>query len=293
MKQKLIAHGQQIYLLLLLLFSVYVLLDAFVIPRGMTVVEDDGSTAPALTEEAEITENSYRGNGITITITRHRAYDTDIYLADILLEDPAHLRTAFARDTYGKNILAPTSAIGAPHGAILAVNGDYYSARDGYVIRNGVLYRESSAGRKQEALVIGTDGSFRIVREGDTTAEALLADGAAQVLSFGPGLIENGEITFDPAQGQGKELTRNPRTAIGHYGGGHYVMLVADGRTENSEGLTLEQLAEFLHRLGLQTAYNLDGGGSTTMVFNGQVVNQPTDGHNIEERNVSDIVYIG
>lgn len=292
-KELALRHWQRVYLGLLLLFSVYVLLDAFVIPRSMTVVEDAGNRAPALTEEAVITDSSYSGNGITITLTRHRAYDTDIYLADILLEDPAHIRTAFAKDTYGKNILSPSSVIAQSHGAILAVNGDYYSARDGYVIRNGVLYRDSSAGDGQEALVIGADGSFRIVREGDTTAEALLAEGAAQVLSFGPGLIEDGEIRYDPARGDGKELTRNPRTAMGHYGGGHYVMLVADGRTESSEGLTVEQLAAFLHTLGLRTAYNLDGGGSTTMVFNGQVVNQPTDGHNIEERNVSDIVYIG
>lgn len=293
MKEKLSQHWQRVYLILLLLFTVYVLLDAFVIPRGMTVVEDGENDAPALTEEAVITDTSYTGNGITITITRHRAYNSDIYLADILLEDPAHIRTAFAKDTYGKNILSPTSVIAEPHGAILAINGDYYSARDGYVIRNGVLYRDSSGGKRQEALVIGADGSFTIVREKDTSAEALLADGAAQVLSFGPSLIVDGEISYDPAKGEGKELTRNPRTAIGHYGGYHYVMLVADGRTETSEGLTVEQLAAFMARLGLQTAYNLDGGGSTTMVFNGAVVNQPTDGHNIEERNVSDIVYIG
>lgn len=293
MKQKLLHSWQRLYLALLLLLSIYVLLDAFLIPHSMTVVEDGEIDAPALTEDAVITESSYVGNGITITITQHRAYDTDIYLADILLDDPAHIRTAFAEDTYGKNILSPTSVIAESHNAILAVNGDYYSARDGYVIRNGRIYRESTAGGRQEALVIGTDGSFTIVREADTSAEALLADGAAQVLSFGPGLIEDGEISYDPAKGIGNELTRNPRTAIGHYGGGHYIMLTADGRTEKSAGLTIEQLAEFLSRLGLRTAYNLDGGGSTTLVFNGAVINQPINKRIIQERNVSDIVYIG
>lgn len=293
MKQNFLKIVQRLYLLLLAVLTVYILLDAFVIQRSFTVVEGEETKAPELSEEAVITENSYRGNGISITISRHRAYDTEIYLADILLDDPAHLRTAFAKNTYGKNIIAPTSVIAEPHGAILAINGDYYSARDGYVIRNGVLYRESSGGRRQEALVIGKDGSFEVVNERDVSAAALLESGAEQVLSFGPGLIENWEITFDPAKGEGKELTRNPRTAIGHYGGYHYVMLTADGRTDSSEGLTVEQLAEFMQSLGLKTAYNLDGGGSTTMIFNGAVVNQPTDGHNIEERNVSDIVYIG
>ena len=284
---------QRCYLVLLIVFSVYILLDAFVIQRSIAVVEGTETEAPTRTEEAVITDTSYRGNGINISISRHRAYDTDIYLADILLEDPAHLRTAFAKNTYGKNIIAPTSVIAEPHGAILAINGDYYSARDGYVIRNGVLYRESSGGRRQECLVIGEDGSFTVEFEREISAQQLLDDGAAQVLSFGPGLIEDWQVTFDPAKGEGKELTRNPRTAMGHYGGYHYVMLVADGRTEHSEGLTVEQLADFMQSLGLKTAYNLDGGGSTTMIFNGKVVNQPTDGHNIEERNVSDIVYIG
>lgn len=281
-----------VYIALLILFSVYVLLDAFLLPKSITVVEEE-STAPALTEEAVITDTTYRGNGINISISHHRAYDSDVYVADILLDDPAHLRTAFAKNTFGKNLLEPTSAIGEAHGAILAINGDYYSVRDGYVIRNGVLYRDSGSGGRQECAVFYADGTMTVMKEEDTSAQKLYEDGAVQVLSFGPGLILDGEILYDRIKGVGKELTRHPRTAIGYYGGCHYVMVVADGRTETSQGLTVEQLTDFMHRLGVRTAYNLDGGGSATMVFNGKLVNQPTDGHNIEERNVSDIVYIG
>ncbi|MBR2928084.1 MAG: phosphodiester glycosidase family protein [Oscillospiraceae bacterium] len=277
---------------LLILFSVYVLLDAFLLPKSITVVEEE-SAAPALTEEAVITDTTYRGNGINISISHHRAYDSDVYVADILLDDPAHFRTAFAKNTFGKNLLEPTSAIGEAHGAILAINGDYYSVREGYVIRNGVLYRDSGSGGRQECAVFYADGTMTVMKEEDTSAQKLYEDGAVQVLSFGPGLILDGEILYDRIKGVGKELTRHPRTAIGYYGGCHYVMVVADGRTETSQGLTVEQLTDFMHRLGVRTAYNLDGGGSATMVFNGKLVNQPTDGHNIEERNVSDIVYIG
>ncbi len=67
-----------------------------------------------------------------------------------------------------------------------------------------------------------------------------------------------------------------------------------DGRTSESEGLTLYELAVFLQELGASCAYNLDGGGSSTMYFNGEVINQPTtNGRSIRERSVSDIVYIG
>ena len=73
--------------------------------------------------------------------------------------------------------------------------------------------------------------------------------------------------------------------------------MVADGRTDESEGLSLYQLAQFMQEQGAVTAYNLDGGGSSTMVFNGNVINNPTGGmagHGSgSERSVSDIVYIG
>jgi exopolysaccharide biosynthesis protein len=88
-------------------------------------------------------------------------------------------------------------------------------------------------------------------------------------------------------------MTSNPRTAIGIIDSLHYVMVVSDGRTSESTGLTLYQLATFMQTLGVTTAYNLDGGGSSTMYFNGTVINSPTtDGESIVERSVSDIVYI-
>ena len=72
-----------------------------------------------------------------------------------------------------------------------------------------------------------------------------------------------------------------------------YVFVVSDGRTSESQGLSLKQLAEFMKELNVTTAYNLDGGGSSTMYFNGQIINKPTtNGRNIEEREVSDIVYL-
>ena len=92
----------------------------------------------------------------------------------------------------------------------------------------------------------------------------------------------------------GKAKSSNPRTAIGMVEENHYVFVVSDGRTSQSQGLSLYKLAEFMESLGVQTAYNLDGGGSSTLWFNGQVVNNPTtNGRQIQERSVSDIVYIG
>ena len=89
-------------------------------------------------------------------------------------------------------------------------------------------------------------------------------------------------------------MASNPRTAIGLIDANHFVFVVSDGRTAESSGLSLYELAQFMQGLGVKTAYNLDGGGSSAMVFNGQVINNPTtSGRSIKERGVSDIVYIG
>ena len=122
----------------------------------------------------------------------------------------------------------------------------------------------------------------------------MLADGAQQILSFGPALIVDGTIAVSEGEEVGKAKSSNPRTAIGVIDPLHYVFVVSDGRTEESEGLSLYELADFMQSLGVTTGYNLDGGGSSTMVFNGEVINNPTSsGRSIKERSVSDIVYIG
>ena len=142
--------------------------------------------------------------------------------------------------------------------------------------------------------MIYKDGSFGIIQEDEISAEELLQNGAMHVFSFGPALLENGEITVSAGTEVGRAMASNPRTAIGMIEPLHYVMVVSDGRTRESEGLSLQELAYFMQGLGVQTAYNLDGGGSSTMVYEGEVVNKPTTGGNrIHERSVSDIVYIG
>ncbi|MCI1305750.1 MAG: phosphodiester glycosidase family protein [Lachnospiraceae bacterium] len=254
----------------------------------------DSTASESAGTDAVITENSYTSDDLTITITEKTVDNTQVYIADIQTEDPSLLLAGLADDTFGRNVSATTSSIAESCGAILAINGDYYGFRDtGYVMRNGYLYRDTASGdADQEDLVIYEDGTMDVVKESDVTAEELEENGAVQIYSFGPGLVEDGEIAVDENDEVGKSMTSNPRTAIGMISEGHYVMVVSDGRTEESEGLTLEQLAGVMQELGCTVAYNLDGGGSSTMYFNGEVVNKPTTNGSISERKVSDIVYI-
>ena len=88
--------------------------------------------------------------------------------------------------------------------------------------------------------------------------------------------------------------TSNHRTAIGYIDDLHYMLVVSDGRTETEKGLSLLELAKVMQEFGCVDAYNLDGGGSSVMIFNDKIVNKPTsDGEKIRERSSSDIVYIG
>ena len=107
---------------------------------------------------AEITANTYKDDNISITITDYRENDTDIHVADVKLSSAEYLKTALAQNSYGKNITENTSEIAKYNNAILAINGDYYASQEnGYVLRNGVLYRRSVS-RDKEDLLIYKDG---------------------------------------------------------------------------------------------------------------------------------------
>lgn len=285
-----------IYSTLLILFTVYFLLDTFVIEKKYQVVtETESKTSTKLLSssgESSITDSSYSDNNIEITLKEYYENNTKIYVADIILKNNSLLQTAFAESSYGKNITETTSSIAESVNAILAINGDYYGTQEsGYVLRNGRVYRNTPSDR--EDLVIYEDGTFEIINEQDITLEELKEKGAYNVLSFGPALIENGSISVGTNDEVGKAMASNPRTGIGKIGENHYVFVVSDGRTDESEGLSLYELAKFMESIGCETAYNLDGGGSSTMYFNGEVVNNPTTNGRIHERSVSDIVYIG
>ena len=293
-----------VFLCVLLVYTMYVLLDTFVIVRRISAAAEvintsDYSLPVVSADTAEsttpvLTENSYTGNGISISISEERIGDTTVYVADVQLSSADSLKTAFAENSYGRNITDTTSSIAESVNAVLAINGDYYGVQQsGYVIRNGVLYR-SKAKKGAEDLVIYRDGSFAIIHESEITAQELLENGAWNVLSFGPALIEDGELSVSVNDEVGRAKADNPRTAIAVIDELHYLFVVSDGRTSKSQGLSLYELASYLQTKGAQTAYNLDGGGSSTMVFNGEVVNNPTSGgERIKERSVSDIVYIG
>ena len=294
------AYASIFGLLLTASFS-YSILKTFVIAETISKVSSASSSsnveaASKAAETATVTDTSYSDDNISVTLTEKTVSNTQVYIANVTVSSSEYLKTAFAQNTYGNNVTAKTSETAASNKAILAVNGDYYGANStGYVIRNGVVYRDTVREDSSNGdLAIYKDGSFKIIYEDQVSADQLVKDGVVNLLAFGPSLVENDEIVVDTNSEVGQSMSSNPRTAIGIIDENHYIIIVSDGRTSESEGLSLYQMAEIMKSYGVKTAYNLDGGGSSTLYFNGQVINKPTtNGNTISERSVSDIVYIG
>ena len=188
------------------------------------------------------------------------------------------------------------STIASGVGAVLAINGDYYGFRDtGIVIRDGVAYRDAGA---RQGLALYDDGTMRLYDETTTTAGALVADGVWQTLSFGPGLVDGGavldgidSVEIDTNFGNHSVQGQQPRTAIGMIEANRFLLVVVDGRSAGySRGMTMTELAQVFVDRGAQVAYNLDGGGSSVMVFQDELLTNPLGRG--EERGTSDILYV-
>lgn len=282
--------------------------DRYLVPHvqisDVSEYEAENSTVAATDDEpardAVTTATSYTSDDAAISIstvtTGSGSSTVTYYVADVVLSDATALRSAFANDSFGENIIQTTSEIAAANDAVFAINGDYYGFRDtGIVIRNGVVYRDAGA---REGLVFYLDGTVEVYDETSTNADELLAAGAWNTLSFGPAILEGGEVVdgiesveVDTNFGNHSIQGDQPRTAVGVIDSNHLVFVVVDGRSPGySEGVTLTELAGILQGLGATTAYNLDGGGSSTMVFDGELVNNPLGKGT--ERGTSDILYV-
>lgn len=258
-------------------------------------------TSTGASADATVTATSYDSDDASIALSTVVTGSGDdqvtYYVADVTLSDATVLRSAFAQNQFGTNITETTSDIAEDNDAVFAVNGDYYGFRDtGIVIRNGVVYRDEGT---REGLAFYTDGHVEVYDETATTADELVAAGVWNTLSFGPAIVADGavvdgieDVEVDTNVGNHSIQGDQPRTAVGVVDDNHLVFVVVDGRSPGySAGVDLTELAEIMQSLGATTAYNLDGGGSSTMYFDGALVNDPLGTGT--ERGTSDILYIG
>lgn len=182
---------------------------------------------------------------------------------------------------YVKSGFLKTSEAAVSKNALVAFNGSYFNTTTGgstvffkyedQVINNTVS--GFNAYRENGAIVLDNTGAPRIVGKPSTGWTALTVPVA---LAGGPLLMLDGkeltqlEVAFNTA--------RHPRTAVGITADNKMIVVVVDGRSSQSQGLTIPQLSQLMAALGCTQALNLDGGGSSTAWVRGEgVVNFPSD----------------
>ena len=231
----------------------------------------------------EKTDTSYKDANINVTINKVQKDNITYFLADIYVADIQYFKTAFAKQSDVMGGREATNVVAQANNAILAINGDHCVDNNGPVVRNGKLFRDE---KFADALVMNYDGSMQTYSADALDMNAIKANGAWQVWTFGPMLLEDGQPM---TEFNSTLMKANPRTAVGYYEPGHYCFLVVDGRQEGySVGMTMQELSQFFYDSGCKVAFNLDGGQSSEMVFLGNVINKPYDGG----RSTNDILYI-
>ncbi len=248
---------------------------------------DFSATFPTGELNAENVVGTYADDNLRIVITEHHTDETVYFVADVWIRNIQEFRTAFSGGKFKGGYSLP-SAMASQVNAILAISGDSCgSMSSGIVVRNGDLYRDTIGG---DVCILYADGVMESYYEADFDLDAAIARGAYQTWSFGPKLIDNGQIPDSYNSTSVIIDDHSPRAAIGYYEPGHYCLVTVDGRQgDYSRGMTLKELSQAMIDLGCTDAYNLDGGQSVMMIFQGQIIGQPYKGG----RDISDIIYFG
>lgn len=212
-------------------------------------------------------------NGIELKDVSNDSYTGKL----LIINDPSRVKLVSSPrlGTSG----ATTSQIVAENDAVAGINAGGFQddalgtggKPAGLVIEDGQL-RTTNTGASYS--LVGMDKDNKMVVSNSMTYSKCQQLNLRCAVSFGPVIIINGNATIKSGTGG---LGMQPRTAIAQRKDGAILMLVIDGRQKGSLGATLRQVQDILLDNGAYNAFNLDGGASTTMVYNGNVVNSPSD----------------
>ncbi|MBE5801810.1 MAG: phosphodiester glycosidase family protein [Clostridiales bacterium] len=207
---------------------------------------------------------SYHDDSLDVQVHMIRAYDTPIAVVFVQIADPQQLRTEQAKK-YPSKATMRIDTMGKRVNAVVAINADWFTYHnDGIIYRNGERLR-NRADETYDGLAIDVNGDFHIVRPMIEEEYAKITTPIWQSFAFGPALVMDGEVL----EIVNRKVTYKQRCAIGQIAPLSYVLVATDGPDQpDSFGLSVPQLAELMHALGAHTAYNLDGGQSTSMLMN-------------------------
>ena len=240
--------------------------------------------------EELFTEDGYEDDSIRVQMETREEDGVIWRIAWVEVASPTQLRTAIAGSKVTSSAKKLVLTMAADAHAVVALNGDYYSndaKKTTFEYRMGVKIRDKT-NKKKDILIIDENGDFHtfIKSEGVTKFESQTGHRIINAFTFGPALVQEGQhLKMDTGYGYNPN-GREPRAAIGQLGELSYVLVIAEGRGE-SPGVTHQELADFMYSLNCVEAFNLDGGGSATLVYHGRYFNNL--GGN--PREMSDIIY--
>jgi len=194
--------------------------------------------------------------------------------------------------------------IATANGYVLGFTDDFYGHRMyrketvGIVIREGEILSSKTYSKRLHSLpnldimAQYADGTLKSYYCNEKTADELIAEGVVNVFCFGPVLMREGQM--DPLVLEGWYETKSPRQALAMYEPGHYLLLSVLGRIDTSEGTGLIRMARMLNARGVTEAFNLDGGNTLALIFNGRMLNKLATWENRKfVRTVTSLIGIG
>lgn len=242
------------------------------------------STNGTSTSNKDGTKYTYNSSTLKITLERKSTHNVYYWAAHIKTSSPSQLRSALSFGTYGGTRQTTSSAVSS-NGGIIGVNGsafDYGTGKPsplGMCIKNGKIYGDYAT--SYSVMAVKKDGTIYTPPQG-LSGNDLLKAGVKDTYNFGPILIKDGNPQLPWAETE----KYYPRTAVGMVKPNEYVLLVTD--TGNYTGLNHWDMVSIFQKYNCKYAYNLDGGGSATLYYNGKVMNKLIGG---EERPCGDFLY--
>lgn len=215
-----------------------------------------------------------------------------VTFGEVKVAHGSQLRRALAGNTYGSSVEEYPTNMASNVNAVLAINGDFYNFRDlGITVYQREMYRHAPS--KVDTAYFTADGDMIFSKRGELMdaeeAKQFIADNNVIFsAAFGPIMVENGEIVTTTQYPIGEIDKKYSRAAIGQKGDLHYILMTVNYEGPCQYTCTLAQATEYIYSKGVEKAYALDGGQTSSMVFNGELVNRVDWGN---ERTMSDIIY--
>ena len=234
----------------------------------------------------------YQDGTIYVKIEERVIQNTRVIFTWIQIADPSQFRAQFANPYPGTSETDADKLAGREN-AVLTINGDSCTGiRAGTVIRNGETYRSVDAKRYHQ-LIVDRQGDFHILANPTTADLAAWEGNILHSFVFGPALVINGEkqeIGEQRDYGSGITFRKNAqRQVICQMDTLSYLIVTTEGPEQSAGGgFTLYEMVDLVFEMGVQTAYNLDGGCTTWLVLENERINNP---QRRSARGITDILY--